>query len=172
MIRLLISILLLLVVAWMAGPVSAGDGDSPRSLRISISPVSGNNGSEITVTGNGAVPEQLVVVTLSPQPDTAEGAFATATVTPEADGAFSVSLIVPPDLSEGRYYVRAEQLNDNGNVIHYYYNAFIVGAAGGGNFLPETGTIQGTPFTITAALALLLLVGLVTRGIYALVVRL
>ena len=68
--RIVISLLLLMLVAWMAGPVFAGEGDedTPRSLKITISPFAGAAGSRIAVTGSGADPAQPVSVSLSARP--------------------------------------------------------------------------------------------------------
>ena len=168
--RLVISLFLLGLVALMAGPVYAGEGDDvPRNLRIAITPFSGKAGDTISVSGSGADPSQPVVVTLSPRADTAEGAFATATVTPAADGAFSATLTVPSDIADGRYYVRGEQFTASGEAMHYYYNTFTIGQVG--TLLPVTGVVPGTSLTVTATLALLLALSMLVRGLYAIMVR-
>jgi hypothetical protein len=170
--RLAISCLLLCLVAWMAGPVFAGEGDdTPRSLSIAISPVSGNVGTVISISGNGADAGQPVFVSLSPAPDSAEGAFVVESVSAAKDGSFSAAITVPEGVTDGRYFVRGEQFTDIGNAMHYYYNSFVVGNPGPEAFLPVTGTLPGTPLTVTAALALLLVLALVTRGLYALSMR-
>jgi hypothetical protein len=170
--RLIISVLLLCLVALMAGPVYAGEGDDvPRDIRITISPFSGAGGDTISVSGSGADPSQSVIISLSSRPDTAEGALATVTVTPAADGTFSASLTVPTDIADGRYFVRGEQFTVNGNVMQYYYNTFAVGNVDLGTLLPVTGVVPGTSLTVTATLAMLLALALVARGAYALVTR-
>ena len=170
--RLAISCLLLCLVAWMAGPVFAGEGDdTPRSLRITISPTSGIVGTAISVSGSGADAGQPVFVSLSPAPDTAEGAFVVESVSAAKDGSFSATITVPEGVADGRYFVRGEQFTENGNVMQYYYNSFVVGNPGPEAFLPVTGTLPGTSLTVTAALALLLLSALVLRGLYALSTR-
>lgn len=170
--RLIISVLLLCLVALMAGPVYAGEGDDvPRDLRITISPFSGVGGDTISVSGSGADPSQPVILTLSPRPDTAEGALATVTFTPAADGTFRTSLTVPADIADGRYFVRGEQFTASGNVMHYYYNTFAVGNVDLGTLLPVTGVVPGTSLSVTAMLALLLALTMVARGVYAVVTR-
>jgi hypothetical protein len=171
--RIAMSLLLLAMVAWMAGPVFAGDGDvpTPRSLRITISPFSGAVGSRISVSGTGADPAQPVVVTLSPQPATAEGALVTVEVNPSPSGTFDASLTVPEGTADGRFYVRGEQFSASGEGLQYYYNEFAIGAVGASTYLPETGKVPGTPLSVTAALALLLITGMTLRGAYELTVR-
>lgn len=170
--RLIISVLLLCLVALMAGPVYAGEGDDvPRDIRITISPFSGVGGDTISVSGSGADPSQPVIISLSPRPDTAEGALATVTVTPAADGTFSATLTVPTNIADGRYFVRGEQFTVSGNVMQYYYNTFAVGNVDLGALLPVTGVVPGTSLSITALLALLLGLAMVARGVYALVTR-
>ncbi len=164
--RILLSGLLLIVVLVMGQTVYAGDGVT-NTLRITISPVLGKPGTVVDVQGTGADPAFDVVVTLAPQADSADDAFATVTVTPADDGTFAASFTIPDGMADGRYYLRAEQFSATGNVLQYYWNGFTVGAMAESALLPETGAIPGTPFTVTAMLALLLLVGMVLRGVYA-----
>lgn len=167
--RLVASFLLVCLVALMTNPVFAGEGDDlPRDIRITINPFSGNAGTTITVSGSGADPGQPVIVTLSLRPNTAEGALASTTVSAVKDGTFSATLSVPANIADGRYYVRGEQFTANGNVMQYYYNTFIVGAPTEVAMLPVTGTVPGTSLTITATLALLLILSMTARGVYAL----
>jgi len=170
--RLIVSILLLGLVALLAGPVSAGEGvDTPRDIRIAINPFSASAGTAISVSGSGAEVGRQVVVTLSIRADSAEGALLSITVDPAADGTFSTTVTVPNDTADGRYYIRAEQFTDNGNVLQYYYNELVIGNPGEEAFLPETGQLSGVSLTVTAALGLLLFVALILRGVYALSVR-
>ena len=170
--RLIAFFLLLSLVVLMVDPVFAGDGDDvPRDIRITISPFSGNAGATISVSGSGADPGQAVIVTLSPRPDTAEGALVRVTVSAVKDGTFSATLSVPADVADGRYYVRGEQFTASGNVMQYYYNSFIVGAPAEIALLPVTGTVPGMPLTVTATLALLLILTMTARGVYALRTR-
>jgi len=164
--RIFFSGFLLMVVLVMGQVVYAGDGTA-NTLRITISPVLGEPGTVVSVLGTGADPAFKVVVTLAPQAGTADGAFSTVTITPADDGTFETSFVVPDDIAAGRYYLRAEQFSDTGNAMQYYWNGFTVGAAPESALLPETCAIPGTPFTVTAMLALLLLAGLVLRGAYA-----
>ena len=165
MTRVIFSVFLLYVAALMAGPASAGDGDSPRSLQLEVSPAGGQAGSSVTVTGSGADPNREVVITLSPQPHTADGALETVRLS-TPDGTFAVSLTIPAETPDGRYYIRGEQFTKNGGVLQYYYNEFIVAAVSDA-LLPVTGTVPGTPFSVTTALALLLVIMMALRGIYA-----
>jgi hypothetical protein len=57
---------------------------------------------------------------------------------------------------------RAEQRNQGGGLIHYYWVGFQVG--GGNALLPVTGTLPGTSVTVTAALAALLVIVLAIQG--------
>ena len=168
--RIAISIILLLTVLVMGQTVFAGDGQI-NTLRITISPVMGDVGTVVEVLGTGANPDFDVVITLAPQSDSADGAFASTTVSPTDEGAFEATLTIPDDIDEGRYFLRAEQFADSGNVLQYYWNGFTVGAVADASLLPETGTLPGTPFTITASLGLLLAASLVLRGIYAVVFK-
>jgi len=170
--RIALSLLLLGIVFLMTGPVFAGDGDPDPavSIRMVITPVQGNAGTEISVSGTGADSTLKVHITLSPQAGSAESALATVEVAPNPDGSFSATLTVPAGTADGRYAVRAEQFLATGGLLHYYWNAFTVGA-GGEALLPVTGSVPGTPFTVTAALALLLVVGMAIRGVYAIVVQ-
>jgi len=166
--RIIISFLLLYLVTLMAGPVFAGgETDVPRDLRVAINPFSGNVGTQIFVSGSGAYPDREVIVTLSPQPNTAAGALATITASAAKDGTFSATLSVPDGTPDGRYYVRGEQFTPNGGVLHYYYNEFIVGILSGDALLPVTGSVLNTPFNVTTTLALLLVFAMAVRGIYA-----
>lgn len=171
--RMIVSGILLMLVLMMGQTAFAGDGGT-QTLRIAISPVTGAPGTVIDIAGSGATVDTRVVLTLSPQPDSADGAFVTQEVSPVADGTFSATLIVPNDLAEGHYFVRAEQFSATGNVLQYYWNGFIVSTpvTAAGALLPETGTVlPGTSLSITVMLALLLLGGMILRGAYGLVAR-
>ncbi|MFQ5610661.1 MAG: hypothetical protein ACE5H9_00860 [Anaerolineae bacterium] len=167
--RVVFSIALLAIVLLMAGPVSAGEGDDDpaTTLRISITPTQGDPGTEISVTGSGAQAGIKVRLMIAPQADSSNDAVGLVEVEPASDGTFSGVVTVPSDLADGIYAVRAEQLNSNGNVIHYFWNAFTVGAGGDGPLLPTTGAIPGTPLTISAVLAVLLVMGLLIQGLRA-----
>jgi hypothetical protein len=171
--RIGFSLLLLTIVLLIGGTVFAGEGDTDAaiSLRIAITPFQGDPGTVVTVTGTGADPSLKVYVTLSPQADSAEDALASVEVDPAADGTFETTIAIPEDTPDGRYAIRAEQFTAKGGVLHYYWNAFTVGAGGEGPLLPVTGRLPGTPLTITAALALLLAVGMIARGVYAAVAK-
>lgn len=166
--RILFSLFLLSLVSLMGSTVFAGDGSSGAavSIRVGITPLQGQVGTSISVSGTGANPALDVVVALSPQGDSSAGALATITAKPAADGTFSATLTVPANTADGRYAVRVEQLDSAGKLQQYSWNAFTVGAGGGDNLLPVTGTVPGTPLTITATLALLLSAGMVLRGLY------
>ncbi len=169
--RVLFSVMLLVGVLLMGRTVFAGDGtsDAPVNLRISISPVLGDPGTVVTVSGTGANPAFDIVITLAPQADSADGALATTTITPNADGTFESTFTIPKDTTAGHYAIRAEQFTAAGNTIQYYWNGFTVGAVANAALLPETGAIPGTSLTVTAMLALLLAGGMVLRGVYAVV---
>ena len=142
---------------------SALAGGEETTLRITISPVSGDPGTDIAVTGEGAragIPVKVMIVTNG---DTGEGAIAEVEVDPAEDGTFSATIVVPEGTADGSYAVRAEQRNQGGGLIHYWWVGFQVG--GGEALLPETGTLPGTSITVTAALAALLVAGLVAQGV-------
>ena len=167
--RVIMSLFLLGAVFLMAGPVYAGDGSV--SLRIVISPVVGQAGTEINVSGTGAEPSQPVHLSLTGQDAATGSAVLETKVTPNPDGTFSATLVVPASTADGRYVVNAEQFNAGGNLQQFYWNAFTVGNCCSEALLPETGSVPGTPFTVTAALAMLLIVGMAVRGVYAVAVN-
>lgn len=166
--RIIFSLFLLSLVLLMGSTVFAGDGNSGAavSIRMAITPLQGEVGTSISVSGTGANPALDVIVALAPQADSSAGALASVTAKPAADGVFSATLTVPANTADGRYAVRVEQLDSAGKLQQYSWNAFTVGAGGGDNLLPVTGTVPGTPLTITAALALLLTAGMMLRGLY------
>ena len=139
--QMAIVVLLLTAILLMAQPVAAGQGspDAPVSLRITTSTSRGNPGDRVTISGSGAIPNQIVFVSLSPRADSAVGALITAEVTSAGDGTFSVVLTIPADVPDGIYALRAEQFSANGGVLHYYWNAFTVGSGGKGPLLPIGG---------------------------------
>jgi hypothetical protein len=152
------------VAAVLLLPVSTAfaGGDTETTLRITISPINGDPGTDISVTGEGAKTELPVKVMIVTNGDTGEGAIAEVEVDPADDGTFSATISVPEGTEDGSYAVRAEQRNEGGGLIHYWWVGFQVG--GGNALLPVTGTIPGTSITITAALAALLVVVLAFQG--------
>jgi hypothetical protein len=153
----LVAVLLVPISTAMAG------GETEATLRITISPVTGDPGTDIAVTGEGAkagIPVKVLIVTNG---DTGEGAIADTSVDPAADGKFSATVKVPAGTKDGNYAVRAEQRNQKGGLIHFWWVGFQVG--GGNALLPVTGTLPGTTITITAVLGALLVVALAVQGV-------
>ena len=139
--RMVITILVLVTSLVLVRPAAAGQGsgDAPVSLRMGTSTTQADPGETVTVSGNGAVAGQVVVVSLAPQADSATGAVVIEEVTAADDGTFSVTVPIPDDVADGIYAMRAEQSGPNGGVLHYYWIAFTVGAGGEGPFLPASG---------------------------------
>ncbi len=166
--RILLSLFLLLCVSMMAKAVFAGEGStaSEVTIRLNITPRQGEAGTSITVTGSGAVPTQVVFITLSPNANTSFNALTSLEVPAAADGTFNAILTIPADIPDNLYYVRAEQFTETGSVAQYYWNTFTVGASVGAAFLPTTGRVLGTPVTMTALLATVLTLAMIGRGIY------
>jgi hypothetical protein len=168
--QIAVALLLLTTILLMVQPVAAGQGspDVPVTLRITTSSSWGNPGDRVTVSGSGAVPGRTVFVTLSPQADSAVGAFITEEVTPAANGTFSMELTIPGDVSDGIYAVRAEQFGAAGGVLQYYWTAFTVGAGGKGLALPASGgVVKGGSSRVSLILGLGMLVIMVSKGMSA-----
>ncbi len=162
MLALTLAALLLLPIAtvWAGGETT---------LRITISPISGDPGVSIAVTGQGAQAGLPVKVMLVTNGDTGEGSIADVSVNPAADGTFSATLVVPKDAQNGSYAVRAEQRKQNGSLIQFWWVGFNVG--GGGALLPVTGTLPGTSIAFTTVLAALLVAALAFQGVRRLLRR-
>ncbi|HID62337.1 MAG TPA: hypothetical protein EYP49_06305 [Anaerolineae bacterium] len=141
-----------------AAPASGGE----TTLRITISPRAGPTGTAITVTGTGAHPDKLVKVSFVVSGEDWGPPLATTEVTPDADGTFEASITVPEGTADGTYAVRASQTNPlTGNVVQYWWNSFVVGAAP----MPVTGgetppSVWGAAVIGRVLLAWLLGVGL------------
>ncbi len=161
-IRLVFAITLVMVLSVPVSVALAG-GETEQTLRISISPISGDPGTNIAVTGEGARPDIAVKVMMVEDGDTGEGVISQVEVDPADDGKFSATVSVPEGTKDGSYAVRAEQRTQSGGLIHYWWVGFQVGS--GGALLPVTGTLPGTSITVTAALAALLVVALVGQGV-------
>jgi hypothetical protein len=168
--RIILSVILLGMALLVGHPAFAGggSGDAPVNLRIAISPVQGNANTAITVSGTGADPSVAVSVALAPQTDTAANALVTVQVNPGPDGTFRATLTVPANTTDGQYAVRAEQVDGNGRLLQFYWNLFNVGAGAGVSALPASGGVtESAPPAVIGTLALLLLIGLGIRGVYA-----
>ena len=160
-----VSFLLSFLLMCIASPTVAQTNDTTiidvtRNLRISIQAFSGSIGEEVTVEGTGANVKSPVILSFSSQPHTSEAAFVTQSVTPNSDGSFTGSLVVPNEMSSGRYYIRGEQFDSDGTVLQYYYNEFVVNPTTEAALLPVTGTVPGTSLTITTTLALLIILAM------------
>ena len=160
-VRVVAAVALSILLLLPASTAWAGGGTGP-TLRIAISPISGEPGTEIAVTGEGAKPGTPVQVMIVANGDTGEGEIARVEVLTAENGAFSATIIVPEGTADGNYAVRAEQRNQNGGLIHYWWAGFQVG--GGNALLPVTGTLPGTSITVTAALGALLVAALAFQG--------
>jgi hypothetical protein len=154
--------MILAMVLLLPTSIALAGGETDATIRITISPINGDPGTDIAVTGEGAKPDIPVQVMIATNGDTGQGEIARVEVTPAEDGTFSTTITVPEGTADGDYAVRAEQRNQGGGLIHYYWVGFQVG--GGDALLPVTGTLPGTSVTITAALAALLVVVLAVQG--------
>jgi len=153
--------ILLTVLALMLLPAySAVAGAEGTALQININPISGPQGTNIAVTGTGAQVNLPVQVMLVIDGETGEGAVTVVQVDPDANGGFAANLVVPADLVDGRYALRAEQRTLQGSLLQYYWVTFTVGNV----LIPETGGLPGTTMTITAILAALLVSLLLFQG--------
>jgi hypothetical protein len=159
--RVMIAVTLAAVLLLPASAAIAGGTET--TLRITISPINGEPGTDIAVTGEGAKPGIPVKVMIVTNGDTGEGSIADVEANPASDGTFSATIAVPENTADGSYAVRAEQRNQSGGLIQYWWVGFRVG--GGEALLPVTGTLPGTSITITAALAALLVAGLAVQGV-------
>ncbi len=179
------AVILLLVAALLvaASPALAQE----ISLFSNINPIHGGPGTEVTVSGSGAWPDQNVIVTLAPQAESNAGALVTLEVTPNAAGTFSTILTIPEEaISPGVYFVRTEQANPERFISQYYWTAIRVGMPALPSVaaeaempvvmvgeapieLPETGgAAVATPGRLMIVVGLILVtVGLVGRGLYA-----
>jgi hypothetical protein len=155
----------LTLVAILSLPVSIAfaGGETETTLRITISPINGEPGTDIAVTGEGAKPDIPVKVMIVTNGDTGEGSIAEVEASPASDGTFSATIAVPENTADGSYAVRAEQRNQSGGLIQYWWVGFRVG--GGEALLPVTGTLPGTSISVTVALAALLVAGLAVQGV-------
>jgi hypothetical protein len=97
-------VLILVGIATLAAPASAGPGYPPsRGCTISIGDLTVTSGGHVTVIGSGFRPAQRVVLTIhSPQPTYLD------TVTTDASGAFRAAEQVPSTLSPGAHHFVAE----------------------------------------------------------------
>lgn len=128
LIVLFLALALALTMINLAFAAPAGGGET--TLRITISPRAGPTGTAITVTGTGAHPDKPVKVSFVISGEDWGPPLATTDVTPDADGTFEVIITVPEGTADGTYAVRASQTNPlTGNIVHYWWNSFIVGAA-------------------------------------------
>jgi hypothetical protein len=128
LIVLSLALALTLTMTNLAFAAPAGGGEI--TLRITINPRAGPTGTAITVTGTGAHPDKPVKVSFVVSGEDWGPPLATTDVTPNADGAFEVIITVPEGTADGTYAVRASQTNPlTGNIVHYWWNSFIVGAA-------------------------------------------
>ena len=153
---------MLAVVLLLPTSIAFSGGETDATLRITISPINGDPGTDIAVTGEGAKPGTPVLVMIVANGDTGQGEIAKVEVVPAEDGTFSTTITVPEGTPDGSYAVRADQRNQGGGLIHYYWVGFQVG--GGDALLPVTGTLPGTSITITAALAALLVIVMAVQG--------
>jgi hypothetical protein len=124
--------LLLIGLLFLVGGTMAGE----PTLHITIDPRTGPPGTAISVTGEGAQTDKPVKVAFV---TSGEGgtSLTEVEVTPQADGTFTATIIVPDGTAGGTYAVRAEQTNPStGGLIHYWYNTFTVTGAAAATATP------------------------------------
>ena len=154
LIVLSLALALALTTTSLAFAAPAGGGET--TLRITISPRAGLTGTAITVAGTGAHPDKPVKVSFVVSGEDWGSPLTTTDVTPDADGTFEAVITVPEGTADGTYAVRASQTNPlTGNVVHYWWNSFIVGAVPVP--MPPTGGEMPQSARGTAILGLVLL---------------
>jgi hypothetical protein len=164
LIILVLGLALALTMTSLAFAAPAGGGET--TLRITISPRAGPTGTAITVTGTGAHPDKPVKVSFVTSGEDWGPPLATTEVTPNADGTFEVTITVPEGTADGTYAVRASQTNPlTGNIFHYWWNSFVVGAAP----MPVTGGEMPQSAQGTAIIGLVLLTWLLGASLGQLV---
>ena len=72
----LVSVITLAAVLLLPASTAVAGGETETTLRISISPINGDPGTDISVTGEGAKAELPVKVMIVTNGDTGEGAIA------------------------------------------------------------------------------------------------
>jgi hypothetical protein len=151
---------LALTMTSLAFAAPAGGGET--TLRITISPRAGPIGTAITVTGTGAHSDKPVTVSFVVSGEDWGPPLTTTDVTPNADGSFEVIITVPEGTADGTYAVRASQTNPlTGNIFHYWWNSFVVGAAP----MPVTGGEMPQSARGMAIIGLVLLAWLLGVGL-------
>ena len=162
LIVLVLALALALTMTSLAFAAPAGGGET--TLRITISPRAGPTGTAITVTGTGAHPDKPVTVSFVVSGEDWGPPLATTDVTPNADGTFEVTITVPEGTADGTYAVRASQTNPlTGNIVHYWWNSFVVGAVPAP--MPPTGGETPQSARGTAIMGLVLLAWLLGVGL-------
>ena len=162
LIVLSLALALTLTMTNLAFAAPAGGGEI--TLRITINPRAGPTGTAITVTGTGAHPDKPVKVSFVVSGEDWGPPLATTDVTPNADGTFEVTITVPEGTAAGTYAVRASQTNPlTGNIVHYWWNSFVVGAAPAP--MPVTGGETPQSARGTAIMGLVLLAWLLGVGL-------
>jgi len=165
LIVLVLVLALALTMTSLAFAAPAGGGET--TLRITISPRAGPTGTAITVNGTGAHSDKPVKVSFVVSGEDWGPPLATTDVTPNADGTFQVTITVPEGTADGTYAVRASQTNPlTGNVVHYWWNSFVVGAAPA---MPPTGGEMPQSARGTAIIGLVLLAWLLGASLGQLV---
>jgi hypothetical protein len=91
---MLMAVMLAMVLLLPTSAAFAG-GETDATIRIVISPINGDPGTEIAVTGEGAKPGITVRVMIAANGNTGEGEIAGVEVTPAEDGTFSATITVP-----------------------------------------------------------------------------
>jgi len=153
LIVLVLALALALTITSLAFAAPAGGGET--TLRITISPRAGPTGTAITVNGTGAHSDKPVKVSFVVSGEDWGPPLATTDAMPNADGTFQVTITVPEGTADGTYAVRASQTNPlTGNVVHYWWNSFVVGAAPA---MPPTGGEMPQSARGTAIIGLVLL---------------
>jgi len=165
LIVLVLALALALTITSLAFAAPAGGGET--TLRITISPRAGPTGTAITVNGTGAHSDKPVKVSFVVSGEDWGPPLATTDATPNADGTFQVTITVPEGTADGTYAVRASQTNPlTGNVVHYWWNSFVVGAAPA---MPPTGGEMPQSAWGTAIIGLVLLAWLLGASLGQLV---
>jgi len=165
LIVLVLALALALTITSLAFAAPAGGGET--TLRITISPRAGPTGTAITVNGTGAHSDKPVKVSFVVSGEDWGPPLATTDATPNADGTFQVTITVPEGTADGTYAVRASQTNPlTGNVVHYWWNSFVVGAAPA---MPPTGGEMPQSARGTAIIGLVLLAWLLGASLGQLV---
>jgi hypothetical protein len=152
------ALMIVLLVALVATPASAGPYPKPKRPTCNVSDTSISPGDQVTVSGKHWKPGSTVTITLQPEDIELDKA------TVGRNGKFSTVVTIPTDIEPGPHTIECSGINRRGDPVVIVAAIQILGIVGGGEAAFTGSTLNVPLWSVLIAALVVLGVAFVILG--------